>query len=106
MSGEQGGGSFPQNTPNSRTPTPETAPGSQKDCSADRSAVRPTAADIKAAVSLPDVIEASGYTLHGSGQTLTAECPFHADRHPSLTVYEDHYHCFPCGAHGDLFDWL
>ena len=26
---------------------------------------------------------------------------------PSFTVYEDgHYHCFGCGEHGDVFDWL
>src|SRR5262245_10355558 len=27
-------------------------------------------------------------------------CPFHDDHTPSLHVYEDHYHCFVCGAHG------
>jgi hypothetical protein len=33
-------------------------------------------------------------------------CPFHDDHTPSLQVYADHYHCFVCGAHGDLTDWL
>jgi DNA polymerase len=33
-------------------------------------------------------------------------CPFHDDHTPSLQVYADHYHCFVCGAHGDLVDWL
>jgi hypothetical protein len=33
-------------------------------------------------------------------------CPFHDDDTPSLHVYEDHYHCFGCGAHGDLIDLL
>jgi hypothetical protein len=33
-------------------------------------------------------------------------CPFHDDSTPSLQVYADHYHCFGCGAHGDLVDWL
>jgi CHC2 zinc finger/Toprim domain len=33
-------------------------------------------------------------------------CPFHADRTPSLHVYDDHFHCFGCGAHGDHVDWL
>ena len=23
-------------------------------------------------------------------------CPFHDDRHPSMKLYEDHYHCFGC----------
>jgi CHC2 zinc finger len=25
---------------------------------------------------------------------------------PSLQFYDDHYHCFGCGAHGDAIDWL
>jgi hypothetical protein len=33
-------------------------------------------------------------------------CPFHDDHTTSLQVYADHYHCFVCGAHGDLIDWL
>ena len=34
-----------------------------------------------------------------------ALCPFHNDRHPSLYVADDHYHCFACGAHGDVIDF-
>jgi DNA polymerase len=33
-------------------------------------------------------------------------CPFHADNRPSLQIYDDHFHCFGCGAHGDQLDWL
>lgn len=34
-------------------------------------------------------------------------CPFHADkRTPSFTVWPDHYHCYGCGAHGDIIDWV
>ena len=33
-------------------------------------------------------------------------CPFHADSTPSLHIYDDHFHCFGCGAHGDHVDWL
>ena len=29
------------------------------------------------------------------------ENPFHNDRHPSLFVGDDHYHCYACGEHGD-----
>lgn len=31
-------------------------------------------------------------------------CPFHEDRVPSLKLYDDHFHCFGCGAHGDVID--
>jgi DNA polymerase I-like protein with 3'-5' exonuclease and polymerase domains len=29
-------------------------------------------------------------------------CPFHEDGTPSLQIYPDHFHCYGCGAHGDL----
>lgn len=34
-------------------------------------------------------------------------CPFHPDRSPSFTIYpDDTYHCFGCGAHGDVIDYV
>jgi CHC2 zinc finger/Toprim domain len=36
----------------------------------------------------------------------TINCPFHDDGTPSLKLYADHFHCYGCGAHGDLVDWL
>jgi hypothetical protein len=34
-------------------------------------------------------------------------CPFHDDKTPSLHIYEDgHWHCFGCGAHGDVLDFV
>ena len=39
-----------------------------------------------------------------SGANLFGLCPFHNDRHPSLYVSDDHYHCFACGEHGDVID--
>lgn len=32
-------------------------------------------------------------------------CPFHDDHHPSLTLYQQNYHCWGCGAHGDAIDF-
>ena len=29
-------------------------------------------------------------------------CPAHTDRTPSMKLYSDHFHCFSCGAHGDV----
>ena len=29
-------------------------------------------------------------------------CPFHQDRHPSMKLYDDHYHCFACQETGDV----
>jgi len=38
-------------------------------------------------------------------------CPFHDDRHPSLSVHasedgRERYRCWACGARGDAVDWL
>lgn len=33
-------------------------------------------------------------------------CPFHDDDTPSLHFYEDNYHCFGCGAGGDVFNYI
>jgi DNA primase len=33
-------------------------------------------------------------------------CPFHNEKTPSFTVYEDGYHCFGCGAHGDAIGFV
>ena len=47
-------------------------------------------------------------TLKRRGSTLVGLCPFHMERTPSFAVYPDdqRYHCFGCGAHGDIFDFL
>jgi DNA polymerase len=33
-------------------------------------------------------------------------CPFHDDSTPSMHLYDDHFHCFGCGARGDHVDLL
>lgn len=46
--------------------------------------------------------------LKRRGSTLVGLCPFHMERTPSFAVYpeEQRFHCFGCGAHGDIFDFL
>ena len=39
--------------------------------------------------------------LARSGRNWKGCCPFHTEKTPSFYVYEDGYHCFGCGAHGD-----
>ena len=38
------------------------------------------------------------------GNEFLAVCPFHNDTKPSLSIVDDKnfYHCFACGAHGDI----
>ncbi len=41
-----------------------------------------------------------------SGRHWKACCPFHGEKTPSLYIYDDHYHCFGCGAHGDAISYV
>lgn len=50
---------------------------------------------------VPPIEAATRYGLVKHG---FMRCPFHADRTPSLKLYGDHFHCFGCGAHGDVID--
>ena len=44
--------------------------------------------------------------LARSGRNWTGCCPFHAEKTPSFYLYEDGYHCFGCGAHGDAISFV
>ncbi|MGQ9618766.1 MAG: DNA primase [Candidatus Aminicenantia bacterium] len=54
-----------------------------------------------------DIVEiVSNYTrLKKSGRRYVGLCPFHAEKTPSFTVDQEKglYHCFGCGAGGDIF---
>jgi DNA primase len=41
-----------------------------------------------------------------SGRNWKACCPFHGEKTPSFYVYDDHFHCFGCGAHGDAIAFV
>lgn len=61
---------------------------------------------IKSSFPLADFVS-STVTLKKKGNALVGLCPFHDERTPSFNIYErdQRYHCFGCGAHGDLFDF-
>ena len=50
-----------------------------------------------------EAAEYYGVEVNRHGKAL---CPFHDDRHPSMLVADDHYHCFACGEHGDVIDFV
>ena len=62
---------------------------------------------IRAGHPLPAIVGAS-LKLIRAGNEWKACCPFHADRSPSFTIYEggERFHCFGCGAAGDVLDYL
>ena len=53
-------------------------------------------------VSVPEAAEA--YALGNGRNRRRVVCPFHDDHDPSLALYDDHFYCFACGAHGDVID--
>lgn len=61
-------------------------------------------ADLARLPSPIDFYHTYGLTLKGSGVWRMAVCPFHDDRHPSLSINTDHggYICHVCGASGDM----
>jgi DNA primase len=44
--------------------------------------------------------------LERAGRQWKACCPFHGEKTPSLYIWDDHYHCFGCGAHGDAVSFI
>jgi DNA primase len=46
--------------------------------------------------------------LTRKGREYSGLCPFHKEKSPSFTVSDEKgfYHCFGCGAHGDIFDFV
>jgi DNA primase len=46
--------------------------------------------------------------LTRKGREYMGLCPFHKEKSPSFSVSDEKgfYHCFGCGAHGDIFDFV
>lgn len=65
-------------------------------------------ADVRRRHPVQDVIAAEGVELHRSGRGWMGCCPFHEDSTASLSVagVQDRFHCFGCGASGDVIDFV
>ena len=59
-------------------------------------------ATVKTSINTREAAARYGVEVNRHGKAL---CPFHNDRHPSLFVDDDHYHCYACGEHGDVIDF-
>jgi len=64
-------------------------------------------AEIRNAGEIVDVISARVF-LKKAGKDYAGLCPFHAEKTPSFTVSPEKqiFHCFGCGAGGDVFTFL
>lgn len=63
--------------------------------------------EIRARSDIVDVIS-SYIKLQRKGSNYVGLCPFHNDRNPSMSVNQPRqiYHCFSCGAGGDVFKFV
>ncbi len=62
---------------------------------------------VRDSVNIVDLV--SGYvSLKKTGKNHTGLCPFHSEKTPSFSVNPDKqiFHCFGCGAGGDVFKFL
>jgi DNA primase len=61
---------------------------------------------IRARTDIVDLVSAN-VTLRKTGRRFVGLCPFHDERTPSFTVDRERglFHCFGCGAGGDVFDF-
>jgi DNA primase len=66
--------------------------------------------DVEALRREADIVQVVGdyTTLKRAGRNFKGLCPFHTERSPSFNVTpgENFFHCFGCGASGDLYDFL
>lgn len=55
--------------------------------------------EVKEQLNIRQVIEHYGFKVNRARQFI---CPFHNDHKPSASIKNDYFHCFVCGAGGDL----
>ena len=62
------------------------------------------------AISIVQVAQRLGDSLKHAGTVWKTSCPWHNDKHPSLTLYErtneNHCHCFSCGKGGSVISFV
>lgn len=63
--------------------------------------------ELRARITLSTVIMRTEKLVR-KGREWTACCPFHEEKTPSFYVNDQKqfYHCFGCGAHGDVISWM
>lgn len=63
-----------------------------------------TSEEIKDSISMEDVL--AMYGLPKPNRAGFICCPFHKEHTPSMKIYPKDYHCFGCGANGDVFSFV
>ena len=62
---------------------------------------------IRERITLSEIVSET-VQLQPAGRHQKGLCPFHNEKTPSFTVRDEegNYHCFGCGAHGSVFDFV
>ena len=53
-----------------------------------------------------DTVVGEMLSLKKQSGRLVGCCPFHEENTPSFFVFDNNYHCFGCGAHGDVISFV
>ncbi len=63
--------------------------------------------ELRSRISIADIV-GQKVKLVKRGREYTGLCPFHHEKTPSFTINESKgfYHCFGCGAHGDIIKFV
>lgn len=59
--------------------------------------------EIKNKISMSDIL--NKYSFKKSRTNFIC-CPFHNEKTPSMKIYEQDFHCFGCGEHGDTISFV
>ena len=62
-----------------------------------------TSDELKQSIKMRDVLQQYGIQIDRKGFCC---CPFHEEKTASMKIYKDSYHCFGCGASGDIFSFV
>ena len=64
--------------------------------------------EIKNSIKLSQLVGRNLSLKRRDKSNFVALCPFHKEKTPSFNISDDKgfYHCFGCGKHGDIFDYV
>src|SRR5258707_14943737 len=64
--------------------------------------------EMRRSVRLSELVSRYGVKLMRRQREFVGLCPFHRERTPSFSVVDKKhfFHCFGCGAHGDVFGFV
>lgn len=57
-------------------------------------------------INLKEFVKSQGLPYKEFADHIKVSCVFHPERTGSLAIYDDSYHCYGCGEHGDIIDWI